>query len=630
MYSQFICTDGTNGLMLCVPLLSHRCHRFAVSLVLMLAWLMSSLVMAQGIESILAPGQVIQGHARLEDDCKQCHIKFDRKGQAGLCAACHKEVGADMKNKAGFHGTLKPQACSECHTDHKGRSAEIAGFDKNKFDHTQTDLLLKGKHKPLACEKCHDAGKKFRDASIQCNACHRKDDTHKGTLGPKCAECHTENSWKEARFDHGTTKFALEGKHVDAKCVDCHKSNKYKDTPKACVSCHKKNDDSNKGHKGLFGGKCETCHGVKAWKPATFRHDVDTRYVLRGKHYSTACTACHKEPLYKTKLSQDCYVCHSKEDKHKESLGRDCVSCHGEKSWKEPARFDHEKSSFPLLGKHSEVECKNCHKTTMFREASRDCIGCHKKDDKHGATLGEKCSDCHNERNWKATAGRFRHENTRFSLRNAHAESKLKCTACHKDLLSYRNTPTDCIECHKKDDKHEGQSGITCGSCHNDSSWRVEKFDHALTRFPLTGRHIIANCKSCHSTTRFKDAPRECYACHKKEDKHKQKLGVRCESCHNARSWTLWDFNHDKRTQYKLDGAHRKVSCESCHKQQAPHGKDAAPVSGNCVSCHQSEDVHDGQFGARCEQCHVAESWKKFQRHLSSDLKSANHEEVSS
>jgi hypothetical protein len=577
-------------------------------------------VAAQGIESILAPGKLIQGHAKLEDDCKQCHIKFDRKGQSGLCAGCHKPVGADMQAKTGYHGTLKPQACNVCHTDHKGRDEQIASFDKKKFDHNQTDFRLQGKHKPLECDKCHVAGKKYREAALTCDGCHRKDDTHKGSLGPKCADCHTETSWKEAKFDHSTTKFALEGKHADAKCTDCHKGGKYKETPRACVSCHKKDDDSNKGHKGQFGEKCETCHGVKAWKPANFNHDTDTKYGLSGKHRTTSCTACHKENLYKVKLSQECFACHAKDDKHKESLGKDCVSCHSERSWKEPAKFDHDKSSFPLLGKHGKVECKECHKTPMFKEAPKECIGCHKKDDKHNTTLGDKCADCHGESDWKLTKGRFSHDKTRFVLRNAHAETKIKCTACHKDLQSYRKTALDCFSCHKKDDKHEGQLGKACESCHNDSNWKVSKFDHSKTRFALTGRHVVATCVSCHLTQRFKDAASDCYSCHKKEDKHKLKLGERCESCHNTRAWPLWNFDHNKRTKYVLDGAHVKVKCESCHTEEAPKGKEAAPVSNSCISCHQTADVHDGQFGMRCDQCHVTQSWKKFQRRLSGGL----------
>jgi hypothetical protein len=612
-----------------VYLLCLRCQQAIVFVVMMVVVLaMPMLVSAQGIESVLAPGKVIKGHLKLEDDCQQCHVKFDRKAQSALCMDCHKDVGADVKRKTGFHGRLKPQACNVCHTDHKGRDAQIAPLDKQKFDHSQTDYQLRAKHQPVACEKCHVVGKKFSEAPTLCNACHRKDDTHKGSLGEKCADCHNESSWKDARFDHDTTRFALKGKHVDAKCADCHKAGNYKETPRTCIGCHKKNDDGSKGHKGQFGEKCETCHDVKEWKPSIFNHDADTKYVLRGKHRTSTCVSCHTGNLYRVKLSQDCFACHSKDDKHKESLGKDCASCHSERSWKEPARFDHDKSSFPLLGKHVKADCKDCHKSAMFKEAPKTCIGCHKKDDKHSATLGEKCADCHGESDWKATAGRFNHDNTRFALRNAHAESVLKCSSCHKDLRSYRNTARDCFSCHKKDDKHEGQAGTACESCHNDRSWRVTRFDHGLTRFPLVGRHVTATCKSCHQTARFKDAARDCYSCHKKDDKHKLKLGEQCESCHNARSWKLWDFNHDKRTKYVLDGAHRKVSCESCHREPAPKGKNAASVGNTCVGCHQSEDVHDGQFGTRCEQCHVTESWKKFQRNPRLQSTTTNQKEA--
>jgi hypothetical protein len=593
-------------------------------LALLLGWALPWLAGAQGIESILAPGKVIRGHTKLEDDCKQCHIKFDRKAQSGLCMDCHKEVATDMRAKTGFHGRLKPQACNACHTDHKGRDAQIVNLDKKRLDHTETDFQLRGKHQPLACDKCHVAGKKFREAATQCSACHRKDDTHKGSLGAKCADCHNETNWKEARFDHSLTRFALSGKHADAKCLDCHKSASYRETPRLCVGCHKKDDDNNKGHKGLFGEKCESCHGVNSWKPSTFNHDAGTRYVLRGKHRSAGCTTCHTGNLYRVKLSQDCNACHAKDDKHKESLGKDCASCHSERSWKEPARFDHDRSSFPLLGKHEKLVCKDCHKSAMFKEAPRDCVGCHQKDDKHAATLGEKCAQCHGENDWKNTTGRFDHERTKFPLRNGHAASTLKCSACHKDLRSYRKTPLDCVSCHKKDDKHEAQLGTACEQCHNDKSWRSTKFNHGLTRFPLTGRHMPATCKSCHLTARFKDAPRDCFSCHQKQDKHKEKFGTRCDSCHNTRAWILWDFNHGKRTNFLLDGGHRKAACESCHQHAAPKGKEAAPLGSTCITCHRSEDVHDGQFGGRCEQCHGTDNWKKFQRRMSQANKPDN------
>jgi len=567
---------------------------------------------AQGIESIMAPGKLIQGHAKYEDDCKQCHVKLDRKAQDGLCMACHKDVGADVNGKKGYHGRLEtPIVCRTCHTDHKGRDIHNAEFDHAKFDHTKTDYLLKGKHEKVDCAKCHVAGKKWREAPQDCIGCHKKDDKHKGTLGNKCADCHTEADWKQAKFDHDTTKFPLTGKHVDVKCVDCHKDNVYKDTPKNCYACHRKIDDQ-KGHKGLYGEKCDTCHGTKAWKPANFNHDTDTKYVLRGKHHNVACKDCHTGNLYTEKLHQECNACHKKDDKHKESLGTRCESCHVEKSWKEVGRFDHEKTDFPLLGKHAKVECKECHKSQMFKEAAKDCYSCHQKDDKHKGNLGKLCADCHRETEWKSTDRLFNHDKTKFQLRNAHAAPKVKCDACHKDLQSMRNTVLTCIGCHKKDDKHEAQLGDKCESCHNDKAWKGTNFDHARSRFPLTGRHVIVECKKCHETLRYKDAARDCYSCHKKDDKHKQVFGVRCENCHNTRSWPIWSFDHDTRTKYRLEGGHVKVACDACHKAVAPSGKDAAPLGSTCITCHRAKDVHNGSYGPRCEVCHQVASWKKY------------------
>lgn len=587
----------------------------------MLALAVSALAQAQSIESVLSPGKVIEGHAKLEDDCKACHVRFDRAAQDRLCMDCHKDVGQDVRAKAGFHGRLKPQACNECHTDHKGRGARIVVLDTQRFDHAQTDYVLRGKHAKTECDQCHEPAKKWRAAPSDCNACHRKDDVHKGSLGPKCADCHTENNWKEAKFDHSKTRFALEGKHVDVKCADCHRNKAdYKDTPRTCYGCHRKDDDGNKGHRGLYGEKCDSCHGVKAWKPSTFNHDTDTKYVLRGRHVKTKCADCHSGHLYKVRTPTDCYSCHRKDDKHKETLGKDCGACHTERDWKEKAKFDHDKTDFPLLGKHADIKCDACHKSQLFKEAPKQCIGCHRKEDKHEGTLGEKCGDCHGERDWKTTRGRFDHDRTKFKLRNAHAAAKVKCDACHKDLKSFRNTATDCYVCHQKDDRHETQLGRQCESCHTDRDWKVPGYDHNRTRYPLLGKHVKVACKDCHLSPRYKDASRECYACHRKEDKHKLAFGTTCESCHNARSWAIWDFDHDRRSKYRLDGAHRKVACAACHVKPAPAGRGFAALGSDCLSCHRKDDVHDGGFGARCEQCHVTDHWKKVSnRTLRSD-----------
>lgn len=580
-------------------------------LIMALGLLCTMSAWSQGIESVVAPGKLIQGHAKWEDDCKQCHVKFDRKAQDGLCMDCHKSVGADLRAKTGFHGKSKPQSCRTCHTEHKGREARIIALDQKQFDHALSNFALRGKHEKTECVKCHVAGKKFREAAHECNACHKKDDVHKAALGVKCASCHSENSWKEAKFDHDTARFPLSGKHTDVKCADCHKNTNFRETPRTCIGCHQKADEQ-KGHRGQFGEKCETCHGTKLWKNTTFSHDTDTKYVLRGKHSATKCVSCHTGRLYQPpKLIQECYACHKKDDKHKESLGKDCANCHTEKNWKESPKFDHAKSSFPLLGKHAKTECKECHKNPMFKEAPKDCFSCHKKDDKHNATLGEKCDACHAEQDWKTTEGRFRHERTKFALRNAHAKAGVKCEACHKDLSSFRKTPLDCLSCHKKDDKHEGQEGAKCEKCHDDKSWKVPQFEHGFTRFPLLGKHAPLECAKCHQGVKFKEAKIACVACHLKDDKHKKTLGAECGQCHNARTWKDWTFDHDTRTKFVLDGKHRGKACALCHFNQS---ENRYAVSSSCFSCHVKDDIHETGFGRQCQECHVTSSFKTLKR----------------
>jgi hypothetical protein len=566
---------------------------------------------AQSIESVLAPGPVIEGHVKVEHDCKACHSRFDRAGQDALCVECHKEVGLDVRKHTGFHGKRDtPQQCRTCHGEHKGRGAKLAAFDTKTFDHRRTDFELKDKHAPVECAKCHASGKRWAEAPNTCVGCHTKDDTHKGGLGRKCEECHSAKNWKETTFDHDKTRFALVDKHFTAKCDTCHAQGRYKDTPRTCIGCHKKDDT----HKGQYGEKCESCHGAKAWKPSSFNHDVDTHYALKDKHRTVKCASCHTGPLFQKKLDTACVACHLKDDKHKTTLGNKCADCHTERSWKEPPGFDHAKSRFPLRGAHVQTLCKDCHSDALYRKTPSTCVACHRKVDKHDGNLGEKCETCHGEQKWKDVQGRFDHDRSKFPLRNAHAARTVKCQDCHETLRAMRGTATDCLSCHRRDDKHDGTLGKKCDDCHRDTNWQVPRFDHTKTKFPLLGKHPVVQCGACHLSLRFKEAASDCLSCHRKDDSHKGTLGAKCESCHNARAWTLWDFDHDRATKYKLDGQHRKTACVACHAKAAPAGKAIAAVGSDCMACHRKDDVHDGRFGRRCETCHAPTKWREVRQ----------------
>lgn len=559
---------------------------------------------ANSIGDILSPGKLIQGHAKVESECTKCHKKFDKAAQNTLCKDCHKDVAKDITEMRGFHGRLKEQKdCKECHSDHKGRDAKIVVFSTAQFDHAQTNFQLKGGHlnDKVQCKDCHLPAKKFREAPSACNSCHKKDDKHKGGLGTDCVKCHEEKDWKTIRFDHAKTNFNLLGKHSEVKCAACHIDNKFKDTSKLCLSCHKKDDK----HKGNFGAKCETCHVEKSWKTITFDHARQTKYPLRWKHEELRCVLCHKGDIHKDKLQTSCVACHKKDDTHKGSFGQKCETCHLEKGWKE-VLFDHaKKTKYPLIGKHLTTSCSSCHKGDVLKEKlPMDCLSCHKKDDKHKGSFGTKCESCHVERAWKEIL--FDHtKSTKYPLLGKHKE--VTCSNCHKGDI-YKDKPqTKCIACHEKDDKHKGQQGKKCESCHIEQSWTKAKFDHSKSTFPLLGKHFLVDCKKCHATPAFKDAKSDCWSCHQKEDVHKRRLGTACDTCHNMRNWKAWDFDHNK-TSFKLDGPHGKLSCYECHQQ--PMTKKLS-VSSSCGSCHASDDVHHGEYGRQCERCHLGTTWKK-------------------
>jgi hypothetical protein len=304
-----------------------------------------------------------------------------------------------------------------------------------------------------------------------------------------------------------------------------------------------------------------------------------------------------------------CLACHLKKDVHKGRYGEKCETCHGETVWK-TLKFDHERDTgFRLREAHSKIKCDACHTGKLYVDKTpKDCNGCHAKKDVHRGSLGTACESCHLESNWKKTT--FDHDrNTKYPLRGRHAS--IACKTCHLDGTFRQKLATQCLACHKKDDRHAGQEGPECERCHSETSWKTTDFDHGRSNFPLTGRHLAVKCDACHASPKFKDARKECVACHVKQDVHKRRLGTDCAACHNARDWRIWDFNHDKRTHFVLDGAHRKVDCVKCHTRA---GEKIPVLDSRCIDCHERDDVHRESFGNRCERCHVTTTFKEIRR----------------
>lgn len=419
-------------------------------------------------EQLVMPGPLVDGHAKLEKECGNCHEPFSRKSQTRLCLACHKETAADRSTGKGFHGRHPDAAkteCTHCHTDHKGRDADIVLLDRETFNHAQTNFGLRDAHKAVPCAGCHAPATKFRNAPGGCFDCHKAKDPHKGRLGEKCDDCHSEATWRRVKpFDHTTTRFPLQGAHGAVACAACHVGERYKGIGTQCVDCHQIQD----AHAGRYGTKCETCHDQKKWKPAHFDHDKATKYPLRGGHAKVKCDACHAGDLYRDKLATSCVSCHQKDDRHQGKLGNRCEQCHAETGWRKTS-FDHDITRFPLIGRHAIVPCEECHRSLLFKGTQLNCESCH-RDRHHERRLGPNCALCHNPNSW--ARWRYDHDvQTRYPLTGAHRN--LDCQACHVTKNVAKPTlPMDCVSCHRKDDAHHGSFGLACERCHTTASFK--------------------------------------------------------------------------------------------------------------------------------------------------------------
>ncbi len=563
-----------------------------------------SLLLPTSAHSQISPGPLSKAHSSLSgtSQCNSCHA-FGASTPTFKCLDCHKEVAQDLSVKHGYHFEMQMhnptgKDCVRCHLEHNGETFHLIRWEPSlqKFDHKLTGYKLEGKHTTVACEKCHTAAHmlsanreliKMKDLSKSffgqsTNCTPCHTDPHKGQLGNECTKCHNVESWKAAKdFDHSKTKYPLTGLHTKVPCEKCHKP--------------------------------DTSGGPARYQNMNF----DT------------CSACHIDP-------------------HKGEFKKSCETCHTTSSWKTllPGfEFDHSKTKYPLVGKHTQVACVACHLNGDFKKQLpfANCSDCHAPDPHKGQfekreKKGE-CSECHNVEGWKPSLfGLKEHDSSGYPLKGMHI--KVECAKCHipagKDTI-YKVRFEACLNCHK--DPHDNQFAAApysnrCETCHTVVDFHRATFTiikHRATRFPLVGAHVAVPCADCHkqgATGRtdkvlpFHFEDRTCTACHK--DPHKGEFNDRmarrrangtlfgCEACHNAKTWAdVNGFDHSK-TKFALVGAHRTVACGDCHKAATNYESRFKGTSHLCEACHN--DAHDSQFVAKdgkthCGDCHNAQRW---------------------
>lgn len=314
---------------------------------------------------------------------------------------------------------------------------------------------------------------------------------------------------------------------------------------------------------------------------------------MTGSHIDVDCSKCHIKEQKNNKQFQkfagvkfkSCKNCHN--DIHSGRFGNDCESCHNTNSFKKvniSSRFDHNKTNFPLIGKHKLVKCNNCHKGSLTNNLKhQQCYDCH--EDYHKGefiknNIQTDCKYCHNEKGFSPSLFSIeKHSELKFQLVNAH--SAIPCISCHlrKTEWKFRISGEKCIACHENIHTNKISTEFfdenNCESCHSTKYWNKPEFDHNRTEFKLAGRHIEASCSDCHfiledgkiNDQRFAELNQNCTQCH--NDIHFGQFidegKELCNDCHTSENWQPTIFDHSE-TKFPLDGAHNNLDCFKCHK----------------------------------------------------------------
>ncbi len=319
-------------------------------------------------------------------------------------------------------------SAGRCHTEHKGRAADIVQLDRADFAHRYTDFALEGAHADLDCALCHKPGLAWRKAPATCAGCHKADDVHKGQLRQSCGECHGAASWTGGKFDHDKTDFKLTGAHVPLSCNACHIAGRYAQTPKSCNGCHATDDE----HRGARGTDCAKCHVTKEWKTAKYDHLKETGYELAGRARSHHL--CRVPPQRQSK-GQDSEGLQRLPPGRRHACGSlrhpIAPTATATKSGRSRTTTMPASTNLRWTDAHARIDCYACHTAVAARQKlAKDCAGCHRSEDAHGGKLQGGCDSCHGQSTWRSDIV-FDHDLTKYPLLGLHRVAS--CAQCHHD-----------------------------------------------------------------------------------------------------------------------------------------------------------------------------------------------------
>ncbi|MEW6600704.1 MAG: hypothetical protein AB1499_07015 [Nitrospirota bacterium] len=458
------------------------------------------------------PGDLIEGHQELENNCMKCHTVF--LGTPGeKCVVCHKpaDIGRittagvpietiSGRQKAAFHHLFSADTCLTCHPDHKGRDA--AKTDR-RFSHE----LLKGVDMKK-CSTCH----KGPDDNI-----HQKN-------RQECSQCHTDEKWRPAIFDHARY-FRFDKEH-GADCASCHPNNNYREY--TCYGCHEHSPEKIRQEhekvKIYSYQHCTICHlsGDKEETKGLLQSIKDRHASANTIKSGASLQPGSNSPAYNESLKgisiSNCISCHrSPFDKLHQAGNRNCSECHSTDRWR-PAAVDH--ARYFRFDKDHLVPCATCHTNNNYKEYT--CYGCHEHSpdkirqdhEKVKIYSYQNCTLCHLSGDKEETKGILQ------SIKDRHATGNNITGGAYLETDNRRHggagafrgrSISDCVSCHRGPfDNMHGTATLDCSQCHTTDRWRPASLDH--TRFFRFDGNHRADCLICHQDYNYREYT--CYGCH--------------------------------------------------------------------------------------------------------------------
>lgn len=160
---------------------------------------------------------------------------------------------------------------------------------------------------------------------------------------------------------------------------------------------------------------------------------------------------------------------------------------------------------------------------------------------------------------------------------------------------------------------HGDELQVNCAECHNSAGWAIDygtvQFDHDETSFALEGTHAQTDCKLCHSSLVFSEAPLQCIDCH--TDIHNMSVGNDCARCHDSQSWLVDEIPElHEENGFALIGAHASLSCVECHVSETNLRFER--LGNECLNCHREEYDNTQNpnhlaagYSLQCSDCHT-------------------------